>query len=63
MKMRTARCCCGELSITVSGEPEGVIICHCNYCQRRTGNIFQVSCWYLGDQIVPRTGQGKEVLE
>ncbi len=57
MKTRTARCCCGDVSITVSGEPERVVACHCDYCQRRTGNIFQVSCWYFGDQIVSRTGQ------
>ena len=55
MKTRTARCCCGDLSITLSGEPERVIACHCDYCQRRTGNVSQVSCWYFGDQIVSRT--------
>ena len=59
MKTRTARCCCGDLSITVSGDPERVIACHCDYCQRRTGNNFQVSCWYFGDQIVSRTGHGQ----
>lgn len=59
MKSRTARCCCGDLSITLSGEPERVIACHCGYCQRRTGNVSQVSCWYFGDQIVSRAGQGQ----
>ena len=59
MKTRTARCCCGDLSMTVSGEPDRVISCHCGYCQRRTGNVFQVSCWYFGDQIVSRTGHGR----
>ena len=59
VKTRTASCCCGDLSMTVSGEPERVIACHCGYCQRRTGNVFQVSCWYFGDQIVSRTGEGQ----
>jgi hypothetical protein len=46
----------GDLSITVSGEPHYVHRCHCDYCQRRTGNVFQVSCWYPEDQIVSRRG-------
>ena len=57
MKERTARCCCGDMSITVRGEPERVICCHCHYCQRRTGNVFQVSAWFVKDQIVSRTGE------
>ena len=57
MTERTARCCCGDMSITFEGEPERVIRCHCQYCQRRTGNVFQVSAWYFEDQIVARTGE------
>ena len=53
---RTARCCCGDFTITVSGEPHYVHRCHCDYCQRRTGSVFQVSCWYFEDQIVSRRG-------
>lgn len=56
MKSRTASCCCGDLTITVTGEPERVLRCHCDYCQKRTGSVFQVSCWYFADQIVSRTG-------
>ncbi len=56
MKTRTARCCCGDFTITVSGEPHYVHRCHCDYCQRRTGNVFQVSCWYPEGQIVSRGG-------
>ena len=54
---RTARCCCGDLTITVSGEPSYVHRCHCDYCQRRTGSVFQVSCWFREDQIVARRGE------
>ena len=59
MKERTARCCCGDMSITVRGEPERVICCHCHYCQRRTGNVFQTSAWFVEDQIVSRTGEAR----
>ena len=52
VKRRTASCCCGDLSITVLG----VILCHCDYCQKRTGNVSRVSCWYFDHQIESRTG-------
>ena len=59
MKERKASCACGEVSITFQGEPERVIRCHCDYCQRRTGNVFQVSAWFFEDQIVERIGETK----
>ena len=31
--------------------------CHCDYCQRRTGSVFQVSALYGEDQIVSRSGE------
>ena len=37
---RTASCFCGQLRITVHGEPRGVGVCHCLACQRRTGSVF-----------------------
>ncbi len=40
MTDRTASCSCGQLSITVHGEPRGVGVCHCLACQRRTGSVF-----------------------
>ncbi len=57
MREHKAECCCGEVSITFRGEPERVLRCHCHYCQRRTGNVFQVSAWFFEDQIVSRTGE------
>jgi len=40
MTHRTASCSCGQLRITVHGEPRGVGVCHCLACQRRTGSVF-----------------------
>lgn len=56
MTERTARCCCGDLSITVSGDPKRILSCHCDYCQRRTGNVNQVSCWFTESQVVSKRG-------
>lgn len=40
MTSRTASCSCGQLSITVEGDPRGVGVCHCLSCQQRTGSVF-----------------------
>jgi hypothetical protein len=40
MVTRTASCSCGQLAITVHGEPRSQGICHCLACQRRTGSVF-----------------------
>jgi hypothetical protein len=40
MGSRTASCTCGQLRISVDGEPLGVGVCHCLACQRRTGSVF-----------------------
>lgn len=53
---RTARCCCGDVRLTVQGAPHYVHGCHCDYCQRRTGSVWQVSCWYFDPQIVSVSG-------
>ncbi|MGE4251865.1 MAG: GFA family protein [Parvibaculaceae bacterium] len=37
---RTARCACGGLKITVTGEPARVYACACLECQRATGSAF-----------------------
>lgn len=40
MATRTASCFCGQLTIEVQGEPQGIGVCHCLACQRRTGSVF-----------------------
>lgn len=36
-----------------------VAICHCEFCQRRTGSVFQVSAVFSEDQKVSITGETK----
>ncbi len=40
MSDRVARCLCGQLTVTVSGEPSMVVMCSCASCQRRSGSQF-----------------------
>jgi hypothetical protein len=38
----TARCSCGQLSISTPNAITRTSICHCHECQRRTGSVFGV---------------------
>ncbi len=54
---RRAECACGRVSIVVDGDPDRVLACHCDYCQKRTGSVFQVSAWYPHDRVVSMEGE------
>lgn len=43
---RTAACLCGQLKVTVEGDPGRVNICNCTDCQRRTGSAFQLGAFF-----------------
>ena len=61
-KIRTAACCCGESYLKMRGEPERVIICHCIYCQRKTGSVANNSSWWIKDQIVEKKIDNMTIL-
>jgi hypothetical protein len=35
-------CVCGAVRYVAHGDPERVTVCHCTWCQRRTGSAFGV---------------------
>ncbi len=43
---RTAQCHCGALTVKVSGDPELTFMCHCEFCQRRTGSSYHLDAWF-----------------
>ncbi len=53
---RTAECACGRVQVTVENEPVAVVTCHCDFCQKRTGSVFQVSAVFPITQGVTITG-------
>ena len=55
MKKKTASCYCGQLSVEVQGEPQGVGVCHCLACQRRTGSVFAALAGFLAPYKVTGT--------
>ena len=54
---RTASCCCGQVSITVEGEPALHLVCHCNNCKQRTGSAFGVSAYFADAQVKSKQGE------
>jgi hypothetical protein len=54
---RTAMCACGELQITVVGDPDRVLACNCRPCQRRTGSAFGIAAYFPDAQVTRIEGQ------
>ena len=53
---RKARCCCGQASIVLDGDPKIHAVCHCNDCKTRTGSAFGISAYFADTQIERKTG-------
>jgi hypothetical protein len=54
--MRKAECSCGQLSISINGDPKEVCICNCSACQKYTGSAFGVSTYWPKSAIVNISG-------
>jgi hypothetical protein len=59
MVVRKASCCCGALSVEVTGEPALNAICHCDNCKRRTGSAFGWSCYFRDDAFAQTSGEAR----
>lgn len=44
-------CLCGEIRYRVTGRPVRTSVCHCLYCQRRTGSAFAVLPFFREEQV------------
>ena len=49
---REGGCICGAVRFKVTGEPSRVTICHCTWCQRRTGTAFGTEVVFEHRQVV-----------
>ncbi len=56
MATRDATCTCGDLRLTLEGEPMLVSACCCTRCQRRTGSFFGVTSYFRPEQLIGREG-------
>ena len=46
-----ASCRCGQLKVTVTGEPVRVSVCHCLDCKKRSGSAFAVQARWPVEQF------------
>jgi Glutathione-dependent formaldehyde-activating enzyme len=51
MTTRRAACSCGQLHLTIEGEPSRISMCHCLECQRRTGAVISNQARFRREQI------------
>ena len=51
MTSHAASCRCGQLRVTVAGEPVRVSVCHCLNCKKRSGSAFAVQARWPAEQV------------
>jgi hypothetical protein len=51
MTTRSAACSCGQLHLTMQGDPVRISMCHCLECQRRTGAVISNQARFPRDQV------------
>lgn len=51
MIIRHAACSCGQLHLTIEGEPSRIAMCHCLACQRRTGAVISNQARFAREQV------------
>ena len=51
MTIRRAACSCGQLHLTIEGEPSRISMCHCLECQRRTGGVISNQARFRREQV------------
>ena len=44
-------CVCGAIRFSAAGDPLRVTVCHCQWCQRRTGSAFGIELVFDPDRI------------
>ena len=44
-------CACGENRYETTGNPERARVCHCRYCQLRSGSPFGVGAWFKEENV------------
>ena len=50
-------CSCGSVRYKTKGKPERTGVCHCRYCQTRTGSAFGISVYFFKENVVKTEGE------
>ena len=49
--MHEGGCNCGAVRFRVKSAPQRTSVCHCKFCQRRTGSAFGVGVYFLKEDF------------
>lgn len=49
-------CFCGSVRYSTMGQPFRAVVCHCRYCQLRTGTAFGISVYFKEDKVIFNDG-------
>src|ERR1700719_1277976 len=52
MPTSIAACVCEQLTVSCSGDPAQVSLCHCLACQRRTGSTYGIAAFYPRENVM-----------
>lgn len=52
-------CACGAVRYRVRGSPRRTSVCHCTFCQRRTGSAFGISVYFRQEDVEILQGELK----
>jgi hypothetical protein len=61
-EVRFGGCLCGAIRYQARGQPQRVTVCHCTFCQRRTGGALSVHAWF-NEQNVMLSGDDPGIYE
>ena len=50
-------CHCGAVRYRTTGQPHTAGVCHCRYCQTRTGSAFGISVYFDADRVEILSGR------
>ncbi|MBI3801494.1 MAG: GFA family protein [Deltaproteobacteria bacterium] len=49
-------CLCGTVRYRVVGQSTRAVVCHCRFCQRRTGSAFAISVYFAEQDVAITQG-------
>ena len=61
-EVRFGACLCGAIRYQARGQPQRVTVCHCTFCQRRTGGALSIHVWF-NEQDVTLSGDDPGIYE
>lgn len=50
-KSREGGCVCGAVRYRVKADPQVGLVCHCTWCQKRTGSAFSFSAYFRDEDV------------